>query len=93
MKNLNELAVLNAEANLDHGFFFVEFEGGQSLQCCLAQGDEGYEMKIDSKDSSFDQGLSYDCNAWAKNEDGEIGHIEEFLFEQAKKIRFRNHLS
>ena len=85
MKNLNELAVLNAEANLEHGFFFVEFEGGKSLQCCLVHNGEDYEMNIDSIDSGFDQGLSYDCNKWAKNEDGEIGHIEEFLFEQAKK--------
>ena len=86
MKNLNDMNVVNAEANIEYGFFFVEFEGGKSLQCCLVHNGEGFEMKINSKDSGFDQGLSYDCNEWAAGEDGEIGHIEDFLLEQAREI-------
>lgn len=35
MTNLNDLNVVNAEANLKYGFFWVEFENGKSLQCCL----------------------------------------------------------
>lgn len=87
MKNLNEMNVVNAESNLEYGFFFVELDNGYSLQCCLVQGDgdeEGFEMKINSKDSGYDWGLCWDNNQWAAGEDGEAGHIKEFLIEQAR---------
>lgn len=88
MKNLNELVVVNAEANVEHGFFFVEFENGKSLQCCLVAArnpDDGYLEQVHIWNNGFDDGLCYDCNAWAKDEDGEMGHINDFLVEKARE--------
>lgn len=90
MKNLNELVVVNAEANVEHGFFFVEFENGKSLQCCLiSAGNEAegfyYQPAISADNNGFDEGLSYECNAWAKDEDGEMGHINDYLVSKARE--------
>ena len=92
MKNLNDLVIKNSEANLEHGFFFVEFSNGRSLQCCLVSKnnncDEDYYHveQIEAGNSGHDEGLSYDCNKWAADEDGSIEHVELFLIEQARKI-------
>lgn len=95
MKNLNELVVVNAEANVEHGFFFVEFDNGKSLQCCLkaAKQDEQdlhdngpqYLNQIEIDNNGFDEGLSYDANEWAQDEDGEMGHVQDLLIEQARQ--------
>ena len=91
MTNLNELAVTKRDYDLESGFFWVEFENGESLQCCLKgirdeDGDYvGYATQVEIGNSGFDAGLSWDCNQWAAGEDGEVGHIEDFLLEQARK--------
>lgn len=95
MTNLNELAVTNRDYDLETGFFWVEFEDGKSLQCCLkaAKQDEQdlhdngpqYLKQIEIDNNGFDEGLSYDCNAWAKDEDGEMGHVQDLLIEQARQ--------
>ena len=88
MKNLNELVVVNAEANLEHGFFFVEFENGKSLQCYLVAAsnlDDGYLEQVHIWNNGFDEGLSYYCNEWAKDEDGEMGHINDYLVNKARE--------
>lgn len=90
MKNINEMEIINRDYDLDSGFFWVEFEGGKSLQCCLKGiRDEdgnyaGYAEQIEIGNNGFDEGLSWDCNEWAADEDGEAKHIEDFLLEQAK---------
>ena len=92
MTNLNDLNVVNAEASLKYGFFWVEFENGKSLQCCLEViYDEdgqyvGYAEQIDANDTGFDEGVCWDCNEWAAGEDGEAEHINDFLIEQARKV-------
>ena len=92
MKNLNELAIKNREANLVHGFFFVEFFDGRSLQCCLVskldnENDDPYFVEqIEADNSGHDEGLSYDCNKWAADEDGGLEHVELFLIEQARMV-------
>lgn len=96
LNELNELNVVNREYNLETGFFWVEFENGKSLQCCLVEqhqtdeeryksGRSIYLEQVDINDNGFDYGLSWDNNQWAVGEDGEAEHIEEFLIEQAKQ--------
>lgn len=94
MNNINEMAIKNVEADIEHGFFFVEFENGKSLQCCLkAQRQTEEELfhngviflnQIEVGNSGFNEGLCADCNEWAVGEDDEWEHIEEFLIEQAR---------
>jgi hypothetical protein len=90
MTNLNELVVKNRESDTEYGFFFVEFENGKSLQCCLVSkqdncDDEPYFVDaIEIDNSGYNDGICGDVNEWA-SEDGEWSHIEEFLIEQARK--------
>lgn len=94
MTNLNELKIVNVESDTESGFFWVEFEGGKSLQCCLdcKQDDcdsEWYFVEqIDVSDMGYTDGLCGDCNSWAVDfsEDcgGEWGHIWGFLIDQAR---------
>lgn len=91
MNNLSNLTITNREFDLNTGFFWVEFENGKSLQCCLKQYgncEDGYyyaeEVEIDN--NGFDEGLSLDNNEWAFNEDGEAGHVHDFLIEQAREV-------
>lgn len=86
MIDLNNLNVVNMEANTEHGFFFVEFESGKSLQCCLENKDGECIEQIKVGDSGYLDGLCADCNEWAATEDGEWSHIELFLVERARAI-------
>lgn len=68
----------------------MEFESGKSLQCCLKQAgneDDGFyfENAIEIDNNGFDEGLSMDNNEWAAI-DGEWGHIQDFLIEQAREF-------
>ena len=88
MINLNELKVINAESNLEHGFFFVELDNGKSLQCCLKQhgsDDEGYYFanQIEVDNNGYSDGICADANEWAADE-YEWGHIQDFLIDQAR---------
>ena len=91
MTDLNALTVKNVDYDVDNGFFWVEFENGKSVQCCLnALRDEdgdyiGYTDAIECDNNGYDEGICYDVNAWAKDEDGEIGHINDFLIEKARE--------
>lgn len=88
---LNALTVVSREYGLVSGFFWVEFENGKSLQCCLREAFSyygihvGYEPQIDINDTGFNVGINWDNNQWAAGEYGEAEHIEEFLIEQAKQ--------
>lgn len=95
LESLNNLKVVNVEADLGRGFFWVEFDNGRSLQCCLKEqmqsnlhffikGPE-YLNAIDSRDCGFDQGQCADVNKWAVGEDGEWGHILDFLLANAAR--------
>lgn len=93
MTNLNALTVTNVEYSTDlaSGFFWVEFDNGQSLQCCLhANRDadgcyESFNAAIEIDNNGYDYGICYDVNAWAKDEDGELSHVEDFLIEKARE--------
>jgi len=91
MNNLNDLKITNTESNIDNGFFFVEFENGKSLQCCLksyqddADSEPYYVDQIEVCNSGYTEGLCGDCNEWAAI-DGEWSHIEEFLIDQARLV-------
>ena len=86
MTNLNELAVTNRDYDLKLGFFWVEFENGESLQCCLKgirdeDGDYvGYSAQVEIDNNGHDDGICADVNAWAKDAD-----VKDFLLEQARK--------
>lgn len=91
MKSINEMKIINREYDLDSGFFWVEFEGGKSLQCCLklyGSEEEGlhYQPQIEIGNNGFVEGQNWDANEWAAGEDGDADHIEEFLIEQAREI-------
>lgn len=91
MKSINDMKIINRDYDLDSGFFWVEFEGGQSLQCCLKQygsEDEGfyYKKEIELDNNGYNEGQNWDCNEWAQDEDGYADRIEEFLIEQAREI-------
>ena len=93
--NLNDLKIDFVEYCLNDGFFFVVFENGESVQCCLASDevidDAGYshseyKAAVNEDNNGFDEGLNRDCNRWASHDDEcEWGHINEFLIEKAKK--------
>ena len=87
MKTLNELKIVNTDYDLDLGFFWVEFENGKSLQCCLVQdADFAYLPKINSNDTGSSEGLSSDNNEWALGEDQDFGEINDLLISEAKKL-------
>ena len=92
MKNLNELEIKNVEFNTDWGFFCVEFENGKSLQCCLkAITDkdgcyQGFYEQVEIDNNGYNDGICWDVNEWAADEDGEHKHIQDFLIEQAREI-------
>ena len=92
MKNLNELAIKNREVDLENGFFFVEFFGDRSLQCCLVGKRDScdeelyFVEQIEVGNSGHNEGASLECNAWAADKDGSIDHVELFLIEQARMI-------
>ncbi len=93
MMNLNDLTVINAESDMENGFFFVEFSNGKSLQCCLKvlrQNEEDFFEngpiflnQIEHDNSGFSYGVCGDCNEWAVV-DGEWGHILDFLVDTAR---------
>lgn len=84
MENLNELKVLNAEAAVEYGVFYIEFEGGEVLQCSLALLDNKYVERIDVDCSGYNYGVNLKVNRWAKRKDGSMEHIKLFLIEQAQ---------
>ncbi len=87
MKNLNKMTVANRDCCPGTGFFWVEFEDGSSLQCCLVakQAGPGYKACVNTKDTGYYDGISRDCNEWAADEDGYTEHIERYLIEQARQ--------
>ena len=95
MKNLNELAIKNREVDLENGFFFVEFFGDRSLQCCLVGKRDScdeelyFVEQIEVGNSGHNEGICADVNAWAAqsdNEDDLWDEVELFLIEQARMI-------
>lgn len=92
MINLNELTVTNRDQDLETGFFWVEFENGKSLQCCLKEQyqdeQEIFENgpifleQIELDNNGYNDGICLDVNAWAADEDGEVN---DFIIEQARK--------
>ena len=88
MKTLNELKIVNTDYDLDLGFFWIEFENGKSLQCCLNQRKDlkGYKKEIDSNDNGSHWGLSGDNNEWALGEDQDFGEINNLLHREARKL-------
>lgn len=89
MTTLNTLKMKNKDYDTETGFFWVEFENGKSLQCCLvskqdSEDDEPYFAKaIEIDNSGYNDGICGDVNEWASIDD-EWAHIEEFLINQAR---------
>ena len=90
---LNDLKVVNREYNLESGFFWVELENDKSLQCCLKEQQQGlyengpiYLEQVSIDNNGHDWGICYDVNKWARDEDGEIEHVQDFLIAQAREI-------
>lgn len=93
---MQNLTVKNREADLETGFFFVEFTNGQSLQCCLkslSQTEEEhfangtiYLNQIEVGNSGHSEGICSDVNAWAAGDDDADAwdSVELFLIEQAR---------
>jgi len=88
MKNLT---VENVGFDLEVGFFWVEFNNGKSIQCCLVarRDGNGYIKQIDRSDCGSDEGVSYDVNNWALGDDVGFNDIEELLFKEARKVGIR----
>lgn len=83
MKTLNDLKITNRDYDLEHGFFWVEFENGKSLQCCL----KGGQKSIEAGNSGHDDGMSLDRNSWAvEQEIADWEEVELFLIEQARQV-------
>src|SRR5690554_2415684 len=91
MKNLNKLAIINKDYDLETGFFWIEFSNGKSLQCCLKEQrqdeQELYENgpifleQIELDNNGHNEGICYDVNKWARDEDGDMEHVHDFLIE------------
>lgn len=87
MKNLSELKIVNTDYDLESGFFWVEFQNGKSIQCCLVQDDNSaFVARINSNDTGASEGLSSDNNEWALSDDCDWGHINDLLITEAKKL-------
>ena len=89
--NLQNLEIINRDFDLQNGFFWVEFENGKILQCCLkAVYDEngliGFNEQVELDNNGYNDGVCWDANEWAQDEDGEHAHIQDFLIEQAREI-------
>ncbi|WP_087546738.1 hypothetical protein [Acinetobacter sp. WCHA39] len=89
MKNLNELKIVNTDFDLDTGFFWIEFENGKSLQCCLKLRKDlkGYKKEIVKNDNGSCEGLSGDNNDWALDEENpDWANINDLLHREARKL-------
>ena len=84
MKNLT---VVNADFDQEIGFFWVEFNNGKSIQCCLiARKDgNGFTKKIDRNDNGSSWGVCGDTNEWAAIE-GDYTEVNEMLHREARKL-------
>ncbi|MGL6121469.1 MAG: hypothetical protein ACRC1W_00225 [Shewanella sp.] len=83
--NLNSLKVVNSGAVVEDGYYFVEFEDGKILQCCLvASFDNSHFLnEVDCTNSGFTSGPCAECNEWAVGADGDWLHIDQFLIDKA----------
>ena len=87
MNTLNTLKIVNTDYDLESGFFWIEFQNGKSIQCCLVQNDDsGFVAQINSDDTGASEGLSSDNNEWALGDDCDWGHINNLLIIEAKKL-------
>ena len=93
MKNLQNLEIKNVEFDLENGFFWVEFENGKVLQCCLKEQNQDenknglvFMEAIEVCNNGYNDGICWDANEWAADEDGDVEHINDFLIEQAREI-------
>ena len=65
MNELNRLPIKNSESNTEHGFYFVEFENGNSLQCCLVSSkkndfeEQYFHNQIEMGNSGYSEGPFY----------------------------------
>lgn len=85
---MRNLTIVNTEFNTEHGFFWVEFNNGKSIQCCLVarKDGNGCTKQIDRNDCGSNEGLSFDNNEWALNEDNDFAEINDLMFKEAKKL-------
>jgi hypothetical protein len=87
---MDNLKIIQSVSLQEYGFFFVEFDNGLSVQCCLKAnkriGGEfcGYANQIEGDNSGFNEGISFDCNAWAIIKYGEDA-VLDFLVDAARK--------
>lgn len=92
MKNINTLEITNVESDTEHGFFFVVFGNGESIQCCLQSNPQDlgspYLEQVHTWDNGHDYGICRDVNAWAV-ENGDWEYINQFLLTQARKNGIR----
>lgn len=87
MTNLNELKITNREFDLDSGFFWVEFEGGKSLQCCVHESSKPEKVVINESDCGHDWGICKDVNQWAVEEGlADWWDVNQSLMSEAEKI-------
>lgn len=86
VKNINELKIVNTDFDINTGFFWVEFEGEKSIQCCLKQGQKGkYLRQIDRSNNGSSEGLSGDNNRWALDpETLDWSQIDSILHKEAR---------
>ena len=68
MKNLN---ITDVTCSLICGYFWVEFDNGRSIQCCLMKrkDGDGFEKAINFDDPGIAWGICADVNAWAAPDD------------------------
>jgi hypothetical protein len=89
LDHLNNLKIVNRDYDIEAGFFWVEFDGGKSLQCCLVTKQDDcdsepyHTAEIEVGNSGYTEGLCAECNEWGALDD-EWSHIEDFLIEQAR---------
>jgi hypothetical protein len=86
--------IKESSKDTEYGFFFIVYEDGRSLQCCLKERNQDEDERgvngpiflnqIDSDDSGFDDGLSYDCNEWVIKEVGHEATLK-IILDAAKK--------
>ena len=88
---MENLSVKNAEYDLEAGFFWVVFENGKSIQCCLTERADGNGFKkvINFADPAIEWGINADVNAWAVTADDNYEFIYAVLKREARKAGVR----
>lgn len=91
--NLNKLTIAHTGYSIVDGFFWIKFDNGKTLQCCLAKSKKsGFKRAVFKNGNGYNTGICADINAWAmdgKNQEEVSENLLQFLIKNARKSGLR----